>query len=187
MKKVFIIHGFGGKPNGGWRPWLMGELAKQDIYACSLPMPNPSNPTEEEWVRTISEAVVIANEGIFLVGHSLGVVAILHYLETLNEKSKIGGALLVSGPVRKRLKPEYEYVDKFFDKPFDFEKIKNNCTKFAVIHGDNDPVVSVDEGKELASKLSCELITIPNGRHLNGSDGFYELPQALESILKMIK
>jgi hypothetical protein len=34
MKKVFIIHGFQGKPNGGWRPWLEGELALLDIYAC---------------------------------------------------------------------------------------------------------------------------------------------------------
>ena len=46
MKKVFIVHGFEGEPNGGWRPWLMGELAKKDIYACALPMPIPSSPNK---------------------------------------------------------------------------------------------------------------------------------------------
>ena len=29
MKKVFIIQGFRGAPNGGWKPWLMVELEKQ--------------------------------------------------------------------------------------------------------------------------------------------------------------
>ena len=27
MKKVLIVHGLGSKPNGGWRPWLLAELA----------------------------------------------------------------------------------------------------------------------------------------------------------------
>jgi len=44
MKKVFIIHGFEGSPNGGWRPWLMAELEQHDVYACALSMPNPDNP-----------------------------------------------------------------------------------------------------------------------------------------------
>jgi len=44
MKKVFIIHGFEGEPNGGWRPWLMRELAKFDVYASALPMPTPEKP-----------------------------------------------------------------------------------------------------------------------------------------------
>jgi len=91
MKKVFIVHGFGGEPNGGWRPWLMGELAKKDIYACALPMPTPEEPKKEEWVKAITDAIKIPNEEIFLVGHSLGVPAILHYLENL----VAGGGVLV--------------------------------------------------------------------------------------------
>lgn len=186
MKKVFIVHGYGGKPNGGWRPWLMGKLARQDVYACALPMPNPSNPTKEEWVKIISDTIGNPTEEIFLIGHSLGVPAILLYLEKLNNGSRIGGAVLVSGPIRRRLKPEYNEVDKFFDNAINFERIKKTCKNFIIIHGDNDPIVSYSEGEELAGELSCDLIPIPNGRHLNGSDGFYELPEAFESLLKMI-
>ena len=53
MKKVFIVHGFGGMPNGGWFPWLMKELATKDTFACSLPMPGTDLPILDEWIGCI--------------------------------------------------------------------------------------------------------------------------------------
>jgi hypothetical protein len=187
MKKVFIIHGFKGEPNGGWRPWLMGELAKKDIYACALPMPKPDTPNKEEWVETIKNAVGEPSEEIFLVGHSLGVPAILRYLETLPSGSKIGGVVLVSGIIYEIKESGHDSLNSFLNKPFDFETIKNVCKNFVVIHGDNDTAVSFKEGENLSQILSCELIPIHNGKHLNGSASWYELPQALDSLLKIIK
>jgi predicted alpha/beta hydrolase family esterase len=71
MKKVFIIHGFEGHPNGAWRPWLMAELEKRDIYACALSMPSPEKPVCAEWVEEISRNVLRnKNDEICLVGHS---------------------------------------------------------------------------------------------------------------------
>ncbi len=186
MKKVFLIHGFKGQPNGGWRPWLMRELAKIDIYACALPMPTPDNPMKEEWVKTISLAISEPNEEIFLVGHSLGVPAILRYLENLPIEKKIRGAVLVSGPIHKIQKNGYESVNSFLEDPFNFDHIKSVCENFTVIHGNDDPNVSFKEAEELSSILLCDLISVPNGKHLNGSAGIYELPQALEALLKII-
>jgi predicted alpha/beta hydrolase family esterase len=72
MKKVFIIHGFEGSPNGGWRPWLMSELEKKDMYACALAMPHPENPICSEWVGEIGRHVIQnKQDDIYLVGHSL--------------------------------------------------------------------------------------------------------------------
>ena len=58
-KKVFLIHGFQGTPNGGWRPYLMSELEKQDIYACSLSMPKPHEPILSEWLEEIKRQVIV--------------------------------------------------------------------------------------------------------------------------------
>ena len=165
----------------------MGELAQNDIWACSLAMPTPDNPVKDEWIKTIKDGVMNPTNEIFLVGHSLGVPAILHYLETLDKDSKIGGAVLVSGPVFEIKKDKYNGVNSFLNKPFDFEHIKNVCKNFIVIHGDDDPSVSFSEGEFLADKLSCNIISIHNGKHLNGSSGCYKLPEALDSLLKMIK
>lgn len=184
MKKVFIIHGFEGSPNGGWRPWLMAELEKQNIYACALSMPNPSNPIPSKWIQEISRHVdVNKRDQIYLIGHSLGVPAILLYLENTKAKN-IGGIVLISGPIFKTTK---EKVDQFLNKPFNFEKIKSKVKKVVVIHGDNDRSVSLDQGETLAEKLNSEIIVIKNGGHLNGSAGWFTLPQCLESLNKMMK
>lgn len=180
-----MVHGLNGSPNGGWRPWLMGELAKKDIYACALPMPTPDKPEKSEWIRTIKDAVRIPSEEIFLVGHSLGVPAILRYLETLGKDQKIGGVVLVSGPVFEIKKAGYEEVNAFLNGSFDFEHIKNVCKNFIIIHGDNDTSVPFSDGEYLAKSFSCDLILIPNGGHLNGSAGWRKLPQLLESLEKM--
>ncbi len=184
MEKVFIIHGFEGSPNGGWRPWLMGELEKQEIYACALAMPTPENPVCSEWINEISRHIERnTNDEIYLVGHSLGTPAILRYLESAPAKL-IFGAILVSGPSEKN---NDRKIDGFLDKNFDFEKIKSNCKKFTVIHGDNDPNVPLNNAKFLSQNLNGELIVVENGGHLNGSAGWFKLPQCLEALNKMMK
>jgi len=182
MKKVFIVHGFEGSPNGGWRPWLMSELALIDVYACALPMPSPEKPVVLEWVNTIKESVNEPHLEIFLVGHSLGVPAILRYLEGLPEGVKIGGAFLVSGPLHPIIKRDYESIHNFLVPSFNFPHIRNVCKNFVVLHGDDDPVVDINNAEDLSYDLSCNLIVIPNGKHLNGSAGWYEFPQLLKVI-----
>ncbi len=191
MKKVFIVHGFGGTPNGGWRPWLMAELEKQDVYACALPMPTPENPVKEEWVKTITNAVDKPIEEIFLVGHSLGVPAILRYLESLSVGVKIGGAVLVSGPCAilniEDKESKLREIDNFLTPEFNYEKIKSVCNKFVVVHGRDDEIVPLEHAEIISQNLDCELIIIENGGHLNGRSGWDKLPQARDALLEMMK
>jgi predicted alpha/beta hydrolase family esterase len=184
MKKVFIIHGFEGSPNGGWRPWLMGELEKESIYACALSMPDPNNPIPSEWVKEIQRHVERnKKDQIYLIGHSLGVPAILRYLEG-KKALKVKGIILVSGPVYKTSKKK---VVDFLKKPFDFAAIRSNVKNIEVIHGDNDKSVSLEQGEYLAKELKAPLTIIKNGGHLNGSSGWTSLPQCLEALKRIMK
>lgn len=182
MKKVFIIHGFQGSPNGGWRPWLMGELEKTDVYACALSMPDPANPICDEWVKEVARHVDRnKNDEIYLVGHSLGVPTILRYLEQ-SSVANVQGVVLVSGPSEKNNNGK---IDSFLEKPFNFQTIKLRSKRFSVIHGDNDPNVPLSNAEFLADKLGGDLVIIPNGGHLNGSSGWIALPQVLEALQKI--
>ena len=182
MKKVFIIHGFDGSPNGGWRPWLMGELEKTDVYACALAMPDPANPICDEWVDEVARHVNRdKNDEMYLVGHSLGVPTILRYLEQLKTIT-IQGAVLVSGSSEKN---NNRKMDSFLERSFDFPIIKSKAKQFCIIHGDNDPNVPLSNAEFLADKLEGDLIVVPNGGHLNGSSGWLTLPQVLEALQKM--
>lgn len=183
-KKAFLIHGFEGTPNGGWRPYLMRELEKQDIYACSLSMPSPEAPKLEEWLEEIKRHIDRnQNDEIYLIGHSLGGTAILRYLEKYNS-SNLKGVVIASAPCHQNAN---EKIRDFLSSDFDWMKMKNKVSKVAVIHGDNDPLVPVLDAEETARELDGRLILISNGKHLNGSAGFVELPEALSVIIEMMK
>lgn len=191
MTKVFIIHGWGGIPNGSWRPWLMEELAKKEIYACSLAMPNSEKPILSEWLQVIDDVIRDFGADVIFIGHSLGTPAILQYLNNLNRDILITGAIFVAGPC-KALRTEnpndaIRILDHFFEPDFDFEKIKNNAKHFRVIHGDSDQVVPLDHAEHVSRELKCPLSIVKNQGHLNTESGYFESPEVLVAILEMIK
>lgn len=184
MKKVFIVHGYRGFPNGGWRPWLMIELEKKGIYACSLAMPGFDSPLCKKWVNEVKIHIEQnINDEIYLVGHSLGATSILRYLEDAPPGSSVAGSVLVSTPIEKTNNRD---LDNFFNTVLDYRKIKKNCRVFSVIHGDNDTFVSPTQSRNLANELHCPLISIPGGGHLSGHEGWHVLPQCLESLMSMM-
>ena len=65
----------------------MRELAKLNVYASALPMPSPEKPVCSEWLKMMDYCVGKPNKDVYLVGHSLGVPAILRYLENVKAES----------------------------------------------------------------------------------------------------
>jgi predicted alpha/beta hydrolase family esterase len=181
MKKVYIIHGLGASPNSNWKPYLMRELAKRDIWACSLAMPKADDQNCDEWVETITKAVDTSDENYF-VAHSLGVRAVLRYLETVEKP--IEGAVLVAGRYGK---PRSGVLASFYDTPLDIETLKQQSKHYVVIHGDDDPNVPYEDGVTLSRELGCELITIKDGGHLSTKAGCFELPEARDALFNMMK
>lgn len=53
------------------------------------------------------------------------------------------------------------------------------------IHSDNDHLVPLQNSEILRDKLGAKLFIMKNTGHLNEGNGFFELPIALEEILKM--
>ena len=114
MPRVFIIHGWEGKPTSNWFPWLKEELEKKDYEAITPEMPNSYEPQCSEWVAHLNEIVGTPSPSDYLVGHSLAVIAIFRYLERLKPGQQVGGAVLVSGfPLDLGIKQHHG----FFDKP----------------------------------------------------------------------
>lgn len=181
MKRAFVIHGWEGKPDSNWFPWLKKELESKGFAVESPQMPNADTPKLEEWLSHLQNVIGTPDENTFLVGHSLGTIAILRYLEKLGNQ-KIGGAVLVAGF------PEsigYKELASFFQTPLNYEKIKKSCKNFVVINSDDDPYVPVKFGEILRDKLGAKLIIMKNAGHINEGNGHFQLPVALEEILKM--
>jgi len=183
-KKVFLVHGFEGTPNGGWRPYLMRELEKHDIYTCSLSMATSSAPILSDWLSEIKRHVDNnPNDDIYLVGHSLGGTTILRYLEQFSS-SNLKGVVIASAPCHQNSNSK---IADFLRTDFNWSVMKNKVQKVVVIQGDNDPYVPMADAEEIAKELGGELIIIPNGQHLNGSAGYTELPEVLSVIINIVK
>lgn len=181
-KRVFLIHGWGGAPNEGWRPWLAGELLKKGFEVFVPAMPDTNHPKMVDWVFYLKKIVGKVGKESFFVGHSLGCITILRYLETLSDKEKIGGAVFVAGFTDDL---SYSELSNFFKTPIGFSKIKKHINKLISIHSDNDPIVSLKYGKIFKKKFNAEVIVCHNMKHFSGDEGVNKLPVALESLLKM--
>ncbi len=181
-KRIFIIHGWGARPSNHWFPWLKKELEKKGYEVTVPQMPNTEHPHVNEWVSHLSKVVGEANKDTYFVGHSLGCITIARYLESLPEKSKVGGCVFVAGFSRNIGYPE---LKTFYGPKIDFEKIKKYTKKFTAIMSDNDPVVPRERGLELKKQLNAKLIVEHNKGHFNAIDGVTQLPVVLEEIICM--
>jgi predicted alpha/beta hydrolase family esterase len=182
MKRAFLIHGWEGHPEEGWRPWLRSGLEKRGFSVFIPEMPDTDHPKMNAWVNHLSETVGTPDSECYLIGHSLGCIAILRYLETLKGGQDIGGAVLVAGFSEN---VGIDEIASFFTTPLDWDKIKSRCRSFIAIHSDNDPYVPLKHGGIFKEKLGAEIIAKHGMKHFSGDDGITELPVVLDSILKI--
>jgi len=183
-KRVFVIHGWEGCPDDGWKPWLKKELEQKGFKVFIPAMPDPDHPKMDEWVRHLANTVGIPDKDCYFVGHSLGCITILRYFETLKEGQEVGGAILVAGFTSDLGNEE---LRSFFAEPIDWGRIRSHCRKFVAIHSDNDPYVSLHYGDMFKAKLNAEVIVEHGMKHFSGDDGITQLPVLLNQLLKISK
>lgn len=183
MKKhIVIVHGYKGEPGSNWFPWL--KLKLEDLgHRVDIPsMPQADAPQLIKWVSHLSEVIGQPSEDVFLVGHSLGCITILRYLESLPTSTKIGGIILVAGfsqPI------DLIELNNFFETPLDYEKCKLAAERITLINSDNDKHVPLRQGEVMHDWLEAKLIVYNNGGHLNAKAGFSEFPMVLDEIVRM--
>ncbi len=178
--KAIIIHGAYGNPEENWFPWLRRELEALGFEAFVPRFPTPEGQSLENWMKILEECREF-DKNTTVIGHSLGCAFILRKLETL--RNPINSAFLVAGFVGKLGNEKFDRINSsFFERDFDWERIRKNCAHFEVFHSDNDPYVSLEKGRELAEKLGAKFILVRGADHFNEKAGYTEFPLLLERI-----
>jgi predicted alpha/beta hydrolase family esterase len=186
MRRVYLIHGWEGYPEEGWRPWLRNKLIQEGFQVFVPAMPDTAHPSLERWLPHLQKVVKKPDLDTFFVGHSLGCITILRYLEALGKDQHVGGTVLVAGFGHDLEYEGYENeLASFFKKEINWEKIKNQCSRFVAIHSDNDPWVPMKHNNLFVEKLNAESLIEHNKLHFSGDDGINELPSALDSVLRI--
>ncbi len=180
MANIFIFHGTAGFPEENWFPWLKEKLEALGHKVTVPQFPTPDNQTPDRWFEVLQAYEDDLNEDTILIGHSLGGAFLLRVLEKISVPVK--AAFMVAAPVGILPIKNYLTDKPFLERPFDWDKIKKNCGHFSVFHSDNDPFVSLENGKELANKLNTELIFIPGAGHFNKAAGYTKFDLLLEKV-----
>jgi len=189
MVSAAIVHGTMGSPQGNWFPWLKTELEKRSVAVTVPAMPTPEGQTLQGWRSAFADQVGALNTGSLLIGHSVGAVFALRYLESC--KIPIGAVFLVvflvAGFTGTLGLSEYDALNaSFVDGTYDWAAIERNAKKIFCISGDNDPYVPLSQGQEIARELGVEHHIIRGGGHLNAEFGYTRFPELLELCASVI-
>lgn len=184
MKHAVIIHGWQGKPESNWKPWLGRELEQQGFTVDIPAMPNPDRPQRQDWITAIARTVGQPTADTYLIGHSLGCISILRYIETLPGDKLVGGVILVAGFGRKFAGYNGQH-DSFFEHDLDWQAIRKHCSHFVVIGSSDDPHIKPEELEYLQRMLDAKMILARSMGHFGSADGVFELPVARDELFAL--
>lgn len=186
MKHATIIHGYKGKPDTNWKPWLKAELEAEGWKVAVPKMPDPEHPIASAWTAKLAETVGEPSTDTYLIGHSLGSITILRYLETLPENQTVGGVILIAGFGERFKRYNNGSHDSFFDHELNWQRIREHCGNFVAIHSEDDPLVEPTQLKLFESKLGARTILMQDMGHFGSADGVFEVPVVRDELVAMV-
>ncbi len=183
-KQCRIIHRWGATPNDDWYQ-TVGEQLKLQGYQVDIPqMPNTDYPNLEQWVAHLQKLVPNPNENTVLIGHSIGVLTILHYINRLNTQQKVGNIVTVAGwfHLQNLEGPEEEKLaQSWIEVPLDFDKIKKSTFTIVSLFSDNDPYVPTSEEEHFKDKLGATTFLKHNKGHFTVKEDAQIIMQLVEA------
>lgn len=183
VKRVFLIHGWGGSPENDWLPWAKLQLEQKGYVVHAPQMPETENPKIEAWVAALTSEVSKPEHTDIFIGHSIGCQAILRYLEQTPDETKVDKVIFVAGwhKLTNLDKDDEEIAKPWLTTSIDFSKIKHKADSFICIFSDNDFLVSFEENnKWFSDNLGVSTILEKGKGHFTTEEGVTELPELLE-------
>lgn len=132
-----------------WKSWLYGELG-QDYQVFPLRMPNANNAKYSEWKLWFEKYLPFLNDGVVLLGHSLGGIFLAKYLAENQLPIRVQATLLVAPPFDTD--NEAGSLGDFV-LPGSLEKLSEHGGAIHIFHSEDDTVVPYQEIDKYANKL----------------------------------
>lgn len=183
--KVLILHGIHGHAGKHWMQWLHDRLSENGFEVIMPTLPNSTDPSYSDWIPFLQKIFESFSDNdlkdLIIVGHSMGVPAVLEVIQNLN--SPIKALYSVAGFYR-----DYgsELNTKFMSSlNINISKARSNIRNSFVVFGGDDPYVPRDILKELATGLDVEPIILEKAGHVNSDAGYMKFELLLREILKL--
>ncbi len=173
------------KPCYSWYPWTKTQLGEHGFDVQEPAMPETKPPNLRPWVQTLAETIGRPDNELYLIGHSLGCMAVLRYLEVLRKGPNVGGVVLVAGLTDTLSIAE---LFAFLEAPVDVATVRSRITQGAIIlNSANDPYGLQHYGKKLKDEVAGESVVLsrlPSGP-ANNSESYMHLPAVMAAVRKL--
>ncbi len=170
-----ILHGWTGRADKNFIPWLKTELESKGYEVQTPQMPDTEHPTEKDQVAYVLDNCRL-NENTVLIGHSLGAIVAM---KVLTKHAKPIHELILVAAAKD---PEHSNEDKNFHNTFswkfEFETLKKLAPKRLIL-SDFKETDRIKYLEKMAENLDAELRTGTSKReHYTGT----KEPDILESL-----
>ena len=162
--RFIIVPGWRDSGPGHWQSLWAGRLpgvvrVQQDDWL---------NPDREAWVATLARTILLQDEPVVVVAHSLGCIATAHLPPDV--AARIRGALLVApaDPERRAVLSDFA--------PVPFQKLPY---RNVLVASSNDPFCPVRLAGAYARAWGSEFVRLQQAGHINIESGHGEWPLGL--------
>jgi predicted alpha/beta hydrolase family esterase len=154
-------------------------------------LPEAAAPRLEPWRKAYGEAALAAGpaEATVLVGHSIGAVTVLRFLEQHDPETHgvFAGAVLVSASAYE---VGYKALASFFEGEFDWARIRRSAREFRVLQAIDDPVNQpdpTDHVRLFVQGLGATAVLTATGGHFGAApDDHVEVPEAVRLVTELL-
>ncbi|MCG5265405.1 alpha/beta hydrolase [Acinetobacter pittii] len=183
MRQIFVLHGYSASIDDHWFLDLKHQIENENIAVTLIPFPDSENPDVDAWQKVLDQQIPKVDENTYFVAHSLGVITLLYFLQR-HDYQNIGGMILVSG--FSGLISDSSVLNSYITKSKVDTNYFKDIKKKLVYLSDNDDLVPPKLTIELAKEIDAPYITVPNGGHFLGREGYTSFPQVVNSLKEML-
>lgn len=163
-----------------WRSSLAEDLG-EEYEVLMPPMPNKQNAKFAEWSLWFERHFEYLQDGVILIGHSLGAMFLAKYLSTNDIPFKPASVFLMAGAYRL---PGFDDTDcgDFLIIPEEVQPVARKTNQLVIVHSKDDPVVPYEHGQALSSAIpEAEFISYTDKNHFLIPE-FPELTKKIKEI-----
>lgn len=152
-----ILHGFTGRADQNFIPWLKKTLEAKGYTVQAPQMPDTEDPKQDEQVEYVLKNCTL-DENTVLIGHSLGGAVAMKILEKLDKNIK--ELLLVAPAVEPSFSSKKRIFWDNFDFTYDYEKISRRAGKILILSDNAEAEYREQYLVYLSEKLGCPLYKV---------------------------
>lgn len=184
-KTVFIVHGEHASPEDHWFAWLAQQVKAMHGVAKLVFLPDADVPEFDLWQQALDMQISDLNEHSIVIAHSLGCLAVAHYLSEHLNHQKMKAFICVAG--FKSVPPHKPELNSFIQQTtLQSRVLHRQIAHRIVLFSNNDPVVPPPLALQFGHFMNAQLLEVKQAGHFTQQDDFSEfalLQQILQPLM----